>query len=258
MINLLLFVFSQVTNLTPNQAAAQAIQLFSQEARLCDRTQPNKVARTSLEPGPASLAKRLPVKSINPTCSIEGIASKSGLSRSPSNNKATRLESKVCPLDDVSERESSVQPARIKQLTTRNKRKSACTCLEGDSKKIRGGGSNSPGLKSSISRDAVRPVEKLGLAKIIEKRASCVPNPSYKNTNTRSIAPIRGRKGTGNKGRNGNGGNKSSRSRVKKRGNRSSQSFVRELLVLALYLRYLEAKRYSKTRGGRSDHCVLP
>ncbi|KAJ1525999.1 hypothetical protein ONE63_009178 [Megalurothrips usitatus] len=32
--------------LTPNQAAAQAIQLFSQEARLCD-AQPSKVARTS-------------------------------------------------------------------------------------------------------------------------------------------------------------------------------------------------------------------
>lgn len=32
--------------MTPNQAAAQAIQLFSQEARLCD-AQPSKVARTS-------------------------------------------------------------------------------------------------------------------------------------------------------------------------------------------------------------------
>ena len=37
----------KVTNLTPNQAAAQAIQLFSQEARLCDGTQPSKVARTT-------------------------------------------------------------------------------------------------------------------------------------------------------------------------------------------------------------------
>ncbi|CAL7945036.1 ubiquitin protein ligase E3A isoform X1 [Xylocopa sonorina] len=62
----------KVTNLTPNQAAAQAIQLFSQEARLCDGTQPSKVARTTLEPGPASLAKSLPVKSVNPTCSDEG------------------------------------------------------------------------------------------------------------------------------------------------------------------------------------------
>ncbi|XP_015513298.1 ubiquitin-protein ligase E3A isoform X1 [Neodiprion pinetum] len=62
----------KVTNLTPNQAAAQAIQLFSQEARLCDGTQPNKVARTTIEPGPASLAKSLPVKSVNPTCSVEG------------------------------------------------------------------------------------------------------------------------------------------------------------------------------------------
>lgn len=35
----------QVKNLTPNQAAAQAIQLFSQEAKLCD-AQPTKVART--------------------------------------------------------------------------------------------------------------------------------------------------------------------------------------------------------------------
>ncbi|KAJ4451048.1 hypothetical protein ANN_02484, partial [Periplaneta americana] len=35
----------KVKNLTPNQAAAQAIQLFSQEAKLCD-AQPTKVART--------------------------------------------------------------------------------------------------------------------------------------------------------------------------------------------------------------------
>lgn len=35
----------EVKNLTPNQAAAQALQLFSQEARLCDR-HPNKMART--------------------------------------------------------------------------------------------------------------------------------------------------------------------------------------------------------------------
>ncbi|KAJ9588949.1 hypothetical protein L9F63_017744 [Diploptera punctata] len=35
----------KVRNLTPNQAAAQAIQLFSQEAKLCD-AQPTKVART--------------------------------------------------------------------------------------------------------------------------------------------------------------------------------------------------------------------
>lgn len=38
-------LFLQVMNLTPNQAAAQAIQLFSQEARLC-LGQPMKVART--------------------------------------------------------------------------------------------------------------------------------------------------------------------------------------------------------------------
>ncbi|OAD52622.1 Ubiquitin-protein ligase E3A [Eufriesea mexicana] len=74
----------KVTNLTPNQAAAQAIQLFSQEARLCDGTQPSKVARTTLEPGPASLAKSLPVKSVNPTCSDEGIASNSNINPAPS------------------------------------------------------------------------------------------------------------------------------------------------------------------------------
>jgi len=64
-------VLCQVTNLTPNQAAAQAIQLFSQEARLCDGTQPSKVART-IEPGQTSLAKSLPVKNVNSTSS-EGI-----------------------------------------------------------------------------------------------------------------------------------------------------------------------------------------
>ncbi|KAG5336206.1 UBE3A ligase, partial [Acromyrmex heyeri] len=62
----------KVTNLTPNQAAAQAIQLFSQEARLCDGTQPSKVARTTIEPGQTSLAKSLPVKSVNSTSSDEG------------------------------------------------------------------------------------------------------------------------------------------------------------------------------------------
>ncbi|XP_043268036.1 ubiquitin-protein ligase E3A [Venturia canescens] len=62
-----------LTNLTPNEAAVQALQLFTQEARLCDRTQPSKVARTSKEAGAGSLTKpRLPVKSMNPTCSIEG------------------------------------------------------------------------------------------------------------------------------------------------------------------------------------------
>lgn len=43
-----LFITFQVKNLTPNQAAAQAIQLFSQEAKLCD-AQPTKVARTQSE-----------------------------------------------------------------------------------------------------------------------------------------------------------------------------------------------------------------
>lgn len=69
----LCMVLYQVTNLTPNQAAAQAIQLFSQEARLCDGTQPSKVARTTIEPGQTSLAKSLPVKSVNSTSSDEGI-----------------------------------------------------------------------------------------------------------------------------------------------------------------------------------------
>lgn len=66
-------ILYQVTNLTPNQAAAQAIQLFSQEARLCDGTQPSKVARTTIESGQTSLAKSLPVKSVNSTSSDEGI-----------------------------------------------------------------------------------------------------------------------------------------------------------------------------------------
>jgi hypothetical protein len=35
----------QLKPLTPDEAAAQAIQLFSQEARLCER-HPNKIART--------------------------------------------------------------------------------------------------------------------------------------------------------------------------------------------------------------------
>ncbi|XP_008203541.1 ubiquitin-protein ligase E3A isoform X1 [Nasonia vitripennis] len=64
----------KVTNLTANEAAAQAISLFSQDARLCDGVQPSKVARTTLEPGPASLAKSLPNKNVNPTCSVEGKA----------------------------------------------------------------------------------------------------------------------------------------------------------------------------------------
>lgn len=39
----------QVKNLTPNQAAAQAFQLFSQEAKLCE-THPSKVPRTQAKP----------------------------------------------------------------------------------------------------------------------------------------------------------------------------------------------------------------
>lgn len=96
-----------MTNLTPNQAAAQAIQLFSQEARLCDGTQPNKIPRTAsainnnnnnnntnsnsnsnnsvinnhnsnstttslTESGPALLAKSMPNKTMNPSSSVEG------------------------------------------------------------------------------------------------------------------------------------------------------------------------------------------
>lgn len=38
------FLF-KVKNLSPNEAAAQAIQLFSQDARLCER-HPNKMPRT--------------------------------------------------------------------------------------------------------------------------------------------------------------------------------------------------------------------
>lgn len=36
----------EVEKLTPNQAAARAIQLFSQDAKLCD-SQPSKIARTT-------------------------------------------------------------------------------------------------------------------------------------------------------------------------------------------------------------------
>ncbi|KAL7303182.1 hypothetical protein TKK_0004385 [Trichogramma kaykai] len=66
----------KLTNLTANEAAAQAINLFSQDARLCDGAQPSKVPRTALdldlEPGPASVAKSLPNKNVNPTCSVKG------------------------------------------------------------------------------------------------------------------------------------------------------------------------------------------
>lgn len=39
-----------MNNLTPNQAAAQAIQLFSEDARLCER-HPNKMPRTQSDTG---------------------------------------------------------------------------------------------------------------------------------------------------------------------------------------------------------------
>lgn len=41
--------FFKVKNLTPNQAAAQAFQLFSQEAKLCE-AHPSKVPRTQGRP----------------------------------------------------------------------------------------------------------------------------------------------------------------------------------------------------------------
>jgi len=56
----------QVKNLTRNQAAAQAFQLFSKEAKLCE-TLPAKVPRTQLSPegtsGPTTASKNLYVKS---------------------------------------------------------------------------------------------------------------------------------------------------------------------------------------------------
>lgn len=41
-------IFFQIKHLTPDEAAVQAIHLFSQEARLCER-HPNKLARTNEE-----------------------------------------------------------------------------------------------------------------------------------------------------------------------------------------------------------------
>lgn len=38
----------QVSNLTPNQAAAKALQLYSEDAELCDNSHPSKVARTQM------------------------------------------------------------------------------------------------------------------------------------------------------------------------------------------------------------------
>lgn len=43
----------QVSTLSPNQAAARAIQLYTQEAELCD-VHPSKIARTQLDGGEAS------------------------------------------------------------------------------------------------------------------------------------------------------------------------------------------------------------
>lgn len=66
-----------MTNLTRDEAAAQAIQLFFQEVKLCDGTQPSKVPKTSIESNPESLAKSVPQEIMNTSCSTDGTASSS-------------------------------------------------------------------------------------------------------------------------------------------------------------------------------------
>lgn len=57
---------AKIKNLTPNQAAAQAMQLFIQGARLCDRA-PNKVARTTEASAVAFAANTELIKSSSST-----------------------------------------------------------------------------------------------------------------------------------------------------------------------------------------------
>lgn len=60
----------QLKPLTPDEAAAQAIQLFSQDARLCER-HPNKIARTQDNPNLESSLNRERMNSDIPTNDLD-------------------------------------------------------------------------------------------------------------------------------------------------------------------------------------------
>ena len=275
-------LFIQVTNLTPNQAAAQAIQLFSQEARLCDRSQPSKVPRTSLEPGPASLAKRLPVKSMNPTCSIEGTASKSSITRSPSIPETLprqvqievvpnpRKNTITCEVPKLPSTDSLPKGNSPKHMTKKHLKKSAPKRVIKKTKRSKAPDTQSESNltdrdDSSATDDSYSNHDESSMSRAFRKNFSRlsyknnvqVSKRNNRNVSDRRLARPKARKSVEKKRNTRNYASwnkKSSSPRARRRIIDNSKRFVRELLVLALYLRYLDAKRYSRTHGRRNNY----
>lgn len=260
--------------MTPDQAAAQAFELFYQQAPLCDGTQPNKVARTTIEPGPASLAKSLPAKSVNPTCSEEGMASKLETKNralevvalnSPKSVECTRAmldnsETKAAALSGVN------MPAESKKKNSRDDVKSINVDKPLDS-------SRSNELSNIEKNDSPVLAEKIlpnvnfqsdsnmssvsSLNSVSNSRRTRIPRQIYANNVLRQGYPrvIKCRmmrsemKGDKSKRKNATGRKIVRRKRIgdsRRVGKRQLQTLVRKLVVLTLYLRYLEVKRSSR------------
>lgn len=263
-----------MTNLTPNQAAAQAIQLFSQEARLCDGTQPNKVARTTLEPGPASLAKSLPVKSVNPTCSDEGIDAKLDRMKRGFEVLASRVQTFTDPLETVDSNPAKKLRVDSKHVafgprtvfrTTGSRDNIPNTSSEGVSRPDEGVGQTPRSARSGRSNFTIP--NSCGR----QSRGSVASAPSVRTSSPKSVSSLRRNYAKSvSPGRTGIVGFEtrrrrrrcvdvaSSKSRRAKRiinsrdaGRRQMQRLVRKLVVLTLYLRYLEDKRSAQSRKHR-------
>lgn len=244
----------QITNLTPNQAAAQAIQLFSQEARLCDGTQPSKVARTTLEPGPASLAKSLPVKNVNPTCSDEGTI-------------LAECKTAICFLLDsiyrqTSTTEDDINSIRIDNLPNRDhemhveKRNngslpsSDIIILEEKSSKSYSNRNEEISMNnSSLSSNPSNVTMNEGnLLQILSKHNIRIPNFNIERRRRRSIRYKRQyRRVTRSKSKKKIQQARKTRA-IRKRTSRKlyTRESVTKLLILTLYLKYLEKERYTK------------
>lgn len=261
-------IFEQVTNLTPNQAAAQAIQLFSQEARLCDGTQPSKVARTTLEPGPASLAKSLPVKSVNPTCSEEGITSNS------STNSVSLIDDSIVISLDMDICKATNESDSIPQVLTHNNAQSSSNdqFTNNNEARIERISIEKATLSLPVSRTRIDSSDNLCCcSELNHNRVTTFPSNSmisdeenFQNILDRykiyipsyGSEPIRKRND-----KHSNVKKTSRKYKIKKgyqrkrnvsckRGHsvRNCSHLVTKLLVLNLYLRYLEKERYTSGR----------
>lgn len=232
----------KITNLTPNQAAAQAIQLFSQEARLCDGTQPSKVARTTLDPGTESLAKSLPVKNVNPTCSDEGTT-------------LAECKKAICfLLDSLCQQtyatEDNTNPAR-----TDNVPNSEVCISRAESISLKKS-------KEEISENRYSKVDTITLSpssptltlkqdqllNILRKHNIYIPKYNFKqNKKVNQCGQHKKLPKRIVKNKPKKKPREKKRSKItNKRATRYTQNSVKKLLILTLYLKHLEKERYTK------------